>query len=111
MNHRFKIKILALADEFLSSLDGAARRKIIYNFRKAQGSHDPELFKKLKEEIWEFRTTYNGIRYRLLAFWDKRDNKNTLVVCTHGIIKKVSKVPPKEIQKARDIMELYFNNS
>ena len=110
MDPQFEIRILVKAEEFLGSLDEAPRRKVIYNLRKAQSSHDPELFKKLDGDIWEFRTTYNGIRYRLLAFWDKRDNKNTLVVCTHGIVKKVSKVPAKEIEKARGIMESYFTN-
>lgn len=30
---------------------------------------DPELFKKLDDtDIWEFRTFYNKVKYRLLAF-------------------------------------------
>ena len=61
---------------------------------------DPELFKKLNEDIWEFRTLYQELQYRLLAFWDKRDKTNTLVVSTHGFIKKRNKVPDNEIQKA-----------
>ena len=36
----------------------------------------------------------------MLAFWDKTDNSNTLVISTHGFIKKRSKVPDNEIQKA-----------
>ena len=56
--------------------------------RKAQVTVDPELFKKLTDEIWEFRTKYNKNYYRLLAFQDKTDNKETLVVCAHGFIKK-----------------------
>jgi len=31
------------------------------------------------------------------------------VVATHGIIKKTDKVPKSEIEKARAIMRLYFN--
>jgi phage-related protein len=33
---------------------------------------------------------------------------DTLVIATHGIIKKTDKVPKKEIEKARAIMKLYF---
>ncbi|WP_423148815.1 type II toxin-antitoxin system RelE/ParE family toxin [Rubrolithibacter danxiaensis] len=72
-------------------------------------AHDPELFKKLTEDIWELRTLYQGLHYRLLAFWDKTDKNNTLVISTHGFVKKRSKVPEGEIQKAKQIMIEYFN--
>ena len=71
--------------------------------------NDPELFKKLNEDIWEFRTLYQGLQYRLLAFWDKRDKTNTLVVSTHGFIKKRNKVPDNEIQKAIQQRIKYLN--
>ena len=44
--------------------------------------------KKLKDEIWEFRTKYNGVQIRLFAFLDKTEKTETLVISTHGIIKK-----------------------
>ena len=34
----------------------------------------------------------------------------TLVVATHGILKKTQKTPPKEIKKAEEIRKQYFNN-
>ena len=71
--------------------------------------NNPKLFKKLEGEIWEFRTKYNGIQYRLFAFWDKTERTDTLVISTHGIIKKVSKVPKSEIEKANKIRLEYFN--
>ncbi|HEX9650050.1 MAG TPA: hypothetical protein VGA21_05785 [Cyclobacteriaceae bacterium] len=46
---------------------------------------------------------------RLLAFWDKTDNKKTLVIATHGFIKKVDKVPANEIERAVRIRERYFD--
>ena len=46
--------------------------------------------------------------YRLFAFWDKLDKTETLVVATHGIIKKTDKIPKTEIEKAKAIMKLYF---
>ena len=61
-------------------------------------------------DIWEFRTQYAGIQIRLLAFWDKTDGKETLVFATHGFIKKVDKVPSKEIERAVKIKERYFQN-
>ncbi len=106
---RFKPILLEQVKEFLSSLEEPDREKIIYNIRKSQIVVDPELFEKLDQDIWEFRTKYRRKYYRLLAFWDKRDNKNTLVICTHGFIKKTKKTPKKEIEKARKIMIDYFN--
>jgi hypothetical protein len=49
----------------------------------------------LTDHIWDFRTLYSGIQYRLLAFWDKEDKPKTLVLATHGIVKKTSKVDKK----------------
>jgi phage-related protein len=108
MDKLFNIVFLDEAFEFLRSINEKHYEKILYNIRKAQTEHDPELFKKLNNEIWEFRTLYQGLQYRLLAFWDKTDTQNTLVVSTHGFIKKRSKVPENEIKKANQIRTTYF---
>lgn len=88
----------------------AAGNKLYYNItRIQQGERNSELFKKLENtDIWEFRTIYNGIQYRLFAFWDTE--KETLVVATHGIIKKTQKTPAKEIAKAEAIRKKYFSS-
>jgi hypothetical protein len=44
-----------------------------------------------------------------LAFWDKSDNKQTLVIATHGFVKKVDKVPSNEIDRAVRIKDKYFD--
>ena len=68
-----------------------------------------DLFKKLDDtDIWEFRTLYKGIQYRLLAFWDT--DAETLVIATHGFVKKTQKTPRKEINKAEAVRILYFNS-
>ena len=75
--------------------------------RVRKGEKDRELFKKLEgTEIWEFRTLYNRIAYRLFAFWDT--DSETLVVVTHGILKKTQKTPTKEIARAERIRNLYL---
>lgn len=93
---------------FLNSLDIKARAKIMYNINKCKYVIDKELFKKLNErEIWEFRTSYGGISYRILAFWDTETE--ALVLTTHGFVKKKQKTPAKEIEKAEEIRRQYFN--
>ena len=82
--------------------------KIFYNIDLAEQTNDPKLFKKLQSEIWEFRTKYAGLQIRLLAFWDKTDSRETLVIATHGFIKKVDKVPANEINRAIRLREEYF---
>lgn len=70
-NNAFQVIFLQAVDEFLSTLPMKAREKIIYNMRKVKsGIMDADLFKKLdgSNDIWEFRTLYGGIQYRLLAF-------------------------------------------
>ena len=109
MKPKFDVIFLEQAVEFVDNLDSKTRTKIIYNIDKARLLNDPKLFKKLKDEIWEFRTKYNGIQIRLFAFWDKTEKTETLVISTHGIIKKVSKVPKGDIEKADKLREEYFN--
>ncbi len=104
----FETRFLEEANEFLANLDRKSAAKVIYNIDLAEQTNDPRLFKKLQEEIWEFRTRYAGKQIRLLAFWDKTDNKETLVVATHGFIKKVDKVPAKEIERAENLRRKYF---
>lgn len=106
---RFEIILLEEAKSFIEKLEHKAREKIIFNLWKSKQSNDPEIFKKLNNEIWEFRTKYQKKQYRLLAFWDKRNNRTTLVVCSHGFIKKTQKTPNKEIDKAKKIYKQYFN--
>lgn len=108
MNKNFEILFLEEAFEFLSGLEKKHSEKILYNIRKSQVELVSELFKKLKDDIWEFRTLYQGHQYRLLAFWDKTSTKDTLVVSTHGFIKKRSKVPDNEIQKAINSRSKYL---
>ncbi len=110
MNNLFEIVFLDKAFEFLSGLERKHYEKILYNIRKVQVETDSELFKKLNDEIWEFRTLYQGLQYRLLAFWDKTDATETLVISTHGFIKKRSKVPEGEIQKAKQTRTKYFTD-
>ena len=105
---KFEIEFLDEAGEFLKTIEDKARYKLFFNIDKSKKYNDPQVFKKLDNEIWEFRTKYKNLQHRLLAFWDKRNNKNTLVICTHGFIKKTDKVPKQEIEKARNLMKQYF---
>lgn len=102
---------MVLLDEaltFVRSLPLKVQQKITYNYKKIEhGIVDKELFKKLENsEIWEFRTLFNGNCYRLFSFWDTETG--TLIVATHGIVKKTQKTPQKEIAKAEEIRQQYF---
>ena len=104
----FQLFLLEEARTFLRSLPVPVYKKILYNVdRVARGERNNELFKKLENsEIWEFRTLYNGVAYRLFALWDTAEN--ALVVATHGILKKTRKIPKKDIAKAEALMNRYF---
>jgi phage-related protein len=108
--HYFQTQFLEDAEKFISVLDAKTIKKIFYNIEIAEQTNDPKLFKKLQNDIWEFRIKYAGLQIRLLAFWDKTDNKETLVFATHGFIKKVDKIPKNEIERAIRIKTKYFEN-
>jgi hypothetical protein len=48
----FETIFLEEADVFISSLSAKTQQKIFYNIRVAEQTNDPELFKKLDDEIW-----------------------------------------------------------
>lgn len=105
---KLKIFLLDDASEFIRSLPEKPRKKILYNMQRIErGEIDKELFEKLNENIWEFRTLFNGIKYRLLSFWDLE--QRALIIATHGFVKKTQKTPPKEIAKAEAMRNKYIN--
>ena len=103
----FRLILSVEADSFLQSIPEKAREKVRYNIRRIQkGEQNKELFKKLDgTEIWEFRTLFNKIAYRLFAFWDTETE--TLVIATHGIIKRLRKHPQRKSQEQK-IFENYI---
>ena len=107
-DYQIKVVMLDEALAFVRSLPQKVREKITYNYLKIeQGIMNRELFKKLEgTDIWEFRTLYNGNCYRLFSFWDTETE--TLIVATHGIVKKTQKTPVREIAKAEEIRKQYF---
>lgn len=64
----FETIFLGEVDEFMQTLDAKSQRKVTFNVRVAEQTNDPELFKKLNANIWEFRTKFLGKQIRLLAF-------------------------------------------
>ena len=97
---KYSIVFLEFAKEFLDKLESKTREKVFFNIWKSREVNDPELFKKLSDEIWEFRTKYLTKQIRLLAFWDKEDRQETLVVATHGFIKKTKNTTISEHEPA-----------
>jgi phage-related protein len=109
MKERFKVLYSKEADDFLNSLSQKAKDKILSNIMKSKYVLDSKLFKKLEgTDIWEFRTKYDGNQYRLLAFWDV--TTNSLVVATHGFVKKEQKTPKQQIRRAEEIRAMYLRS-
>lgn len=96
--------------DFLDEIDPEASEKIVYNIQKVlnQSNPDKNLFKKLEDGIWEFRTLYKKTKYRLLAFWCPKTK--SLIVATNGFIKKDSRIKEKYLNKAKEIRIQYLNS-
>ncbi len=106
---KFKIVYSSEVISFLNGLNDKAKAKIMYNINRCKYVIDKTFFKKLEgSDIWEFRTLCNGVQYRIFAFWDTEEE--TLVLTTHGIVKKTQKTPSKEIAKAERIRKEYFDS-
>jgi len=50
----------------------------------------------LRDDIYELRVKSGNVNYRILYFFHER----RAVVISHGLIKKIHKAPPKEIDRA-----------
>lgn len=105
---KFDVSYMEEAIVFLESLPDKVKDKIAYNISKSRYFLDKELFKKLNDDIWEFRTIYQGVKYRLLAFWD--NDTGNLVIATNGFVKKSQKTPEKEITHAESLRKKYYND-
>ena len=108
MEQKFEVELLEDAFRFLEAMEPKPREKILQNIRRAQIYHKPRMFKQLAEEIWEFRTSFAGVHYKFLIFWDKTESPDTLVIASSGFIRKIRKVDKKEVSKAEQIREIYF---
>lgn len=105
-----RVKYLEDASEFMLTIDRGASLKLAYNIAKvSMGVKDSDIFKKLGDtDIWEFRARHGGNCYRLLSFWD--NEAKSLVIATHGFVKKSEKTPKREIAKAEAIRKNYMEN-
>ena len=110
MEKPIEIVLLKQAEDFLNEIEEPVRRKFFVSMRKTKSRIFGDWFKKMvgTNDIYEFRVGSKGKFYRLFSFWDSRDGKQTLVICTHGLIKKSNKTPKYELGKAEDIKDKYF---
>jgi phage-related protein len=107
-----RVIVLDEAEDFLDGLDEKARSKVFYNINKTKSGIQGEWFQKMSgtEEIWEFRTLLNKTYYRVFAFWHRIAGKETLIVCTNGLVKKTDRTPPGEIERAERIRREFIKN-
>lgn len=107
----FETRFMSQADAFIATLDQSSIQKVFFNIELAEYVKDPRIFKKLRHHIWEFRIRSGHRHIRMLAFWYKLDREKSLVIITHGFIKKSMRVPVNEIQKSERLRIEYFNNN
>jgi phage-related protein len=110
MSKPIEMILLPDAEKFVDNIEISARKKMFYAIRKTKIRVFGDWFEKIKssKDIFEFRVKDSNKFFRLFAFWDSTGETETLIVCTHGLIKKSNKTPKKDIEKAEMIKEKYF---
>ncbi len=87
-------------EEFLDSLPSKAAQKAVWVLSLAEDMDilPSSYLKKLvgSDDIWEFRFQYGSSAYRIFCFFAGK----SVVVLTHGLVKKTQKTPHKEIERA-----------
>jgi len=110
MSKPIEVILLPEADTFVDEIEKSARKKLFYAIRKTKMRIYGDWFEKIKSSkgIFEFRVKDSSKFFRLFAFWDNSGDTETLIVCTHGLIKKTNKTPKQDIEKAEMTKERYF---
>ena len=94
--------------EFLDSLSGKVAQKVAWVLSLIEDLDvvPSTYFKKLvsTEEIWECRIQLGSNAYRIFSFFDG----HSVVVLTHGLIKKTQKTPQREIERAEAYRKDYL---
>jgi len=91
------------AEDFLDGLSQKEKTKLTPLLQYTANSgllRNEQKFKNVGDDIFEFK----GFQSRLLCFFDK----GSLIILSHGCIKKRNKLDPSEIKKARKRREEYF---
>ena len=94
-------------EDFLDSLPGKVVQKIawVLEILETQGMLPSSYFKKLvNTEIWECRIQHSSNIYRIFCFFDK----GSIIILTHGFIKKTQKTPIDEIKRAEEYRSDYL---
>ena len=95
-------------EEFLDSLPGKVAKKVTWTLDIIRSvAIIPKIyFKKIvnSDDIYECRVSHGSNIYRLFCFWDDK----SLIILTHGLIKKTQKTPGAEIKKAEKYKIDYF---
>jgi phage-related protein len=97
--------------DFLDSLSEKAAQKAtwVLNLLEDLEVVPSSYFKKLTgtEGIWECRIPFGSNAYRIFCFFAG----SSVVVLTHGLVKKSQKMPKREIQRAEEYRKDYLNRS
>jgi phage-related protein len=95
--------------EFIDSLPGKAAQKVVWTLSLLEelGTLSAAYFKKLvnSDDIWEVRVSLGSDAYRIFCFFAG----NSIVVLTHGLVKKTQKTPPREIERAEECKRKYLS--
>lgn len=104
------VRFLKEAEKYFLAQNEKIQKKFLISFEKTETGIKGNWFKKLKDTdgIYEFRQSDHKKFYRIFAFWHSEE-KETLIVATHGVDKKSNKTPQKEIKKAEQIKKKYFD--
>lgn len=104
-----RVRFLKEAEIYFLAQNLKIQKKFLLAFEKTEGGSKGDWFEKLKntDGIYEFKQSDHQKFYRIFAFWASEE-KETLIVATHGIDKKSNKTPPKEIKKAEQIKKKYL---
>ncbi|HWS16335.1 MAG TPA: type II toxin-antitoxin system RelE/ParE family toxin [Candidatus Methylomirabilis sp.] len=94
--------------DFLDSLPGKIAQKVLWVLMVAEELDilPTTYFKKLvgSDDIWECRVQFGSNDYRILCFHEG----GSVLVLTHGFMKKTQKTPAKEIERAETYKRDYL---
>lgn len=95
--------------EFIESFSGKVAQKITWTLALLEELDvlPSTYFKKLvnSDGIWEVRVSLGSDIYRIFCFFAG----HSVIILTHGLVKKTQKTPPGEIERAEEYKREYLS--
>jgi hypothetical protein len=104
-----KLTLLKSASDFIRYLNKDTQKLVYENIHKSGKYIYDHFYDYPHRIIFNYETSIDvGLEYNYVAFWDRREYKNFIVIASHGFSRTGDKIPEYKIEMINMLMNEYF---